>query len=213
LQSIANQLPDAFTDNKKIVKSHISAANTPVKLKVPVGQSINTTANESKARLKRGRPIGAKDKILRKRKAQENEISASEEVLPTKQATKFDPSKFSVQNSPRNKSLEEESPEELSPEEEHVLENNEISINYISTRDILDRNKIVVDNIFSFKVAFDITKSNDDIEPQTIEECRCRNDWPMWKEVIQAELNSLAKREVFGPVVQTPEGVSPVGYK
>jgi hypothetical protein len=77
----------------------------------------------------------------------------------------------------------------------------------------LDRNKIVVDNIFSFKVAFDITRSNDDIEPQTVEECRRGNDWPMWKEAIQAELNSLAKREVFGPVVQTPEGVLPVGYK
>jgi hypothetical protein len=35
----------------------------------------------------------------------------------------------------------------------------------------------------------------------------------MWKEAIQAELNSLAKREVFGLVVQTPEGVSPFGYK
>jgi hypothetical protein len=35
----------------------------------------------------------------------------------------------------------------------------------------------------------------------------------MWKEAIQAELNSLAKREVFEPIVQTPEGVSPVGYK
>jgi len=67
--------------------------------------------------------------------------------------------------------------------------------------------------MFSFKIAFDITRSNDDIEPQSIEECRRRNDWPMWNEVIQAELNSLAKREVFGPVVQTPEDVSPVGYK
>jgi hypothetical protein len=55
--------------------------------------------------------------------------------------------------------------------------------------------------MFSFKVAFDIIRSNDDIEPQTIEECRRRNDWPMWKEAIQAELNSLAKRKVFGPVV------------
>jgi hypothetical protein len=45
----------------------------------------------------------------------------------------------------------------------------------------LDRNKIVVDNIFLFKVAFDITRSNDDIEPQIAEECRNRNDWPMWK--------------------------------
>jgi hypothetical protein len=74
----------------------------------------------------------------------------------------------------------------------------------------LDRNKIVVNNIFSFKVAFDITRSNDDIEPQSVEECRRRNDWPMWNEAIQAELNSLAKCEVFGPVVQTLEGVSPV---
>jgi hypothetical protein len=38
LQSIANQLPDAFIDNKKIIKSHIPAANTPVKIEVPVGQ-------------------------------------------------------------------------------------------------------------------------------------------------------------------------------
>ena len=33
------------------------------------------------------------------------------------------------------------------------------------------------------------------------------------EEAIQAELNSLTKREVFGPVVQTPEDVKPVGYK
>ena len=35
----------------------------------------------------------------------------------------------------------------------------------------------------------------------------------MWKEAIQAELNSLSKREVFGPVVQTPKDVMPVGHK
>jgi hypothetical protein len=116
---------------------------------------------------------------------------------------KIDPSKLSVQNFPEKKS----------PEEEQVPENNEISINYISIGEILDRNKIVVDNIFSFKVAFEITRSNDDIEPQSVKECWRRNDWLMWKEAIQAELNSLAKREVFGPVVQTPKGVSPVGYK
>ena len=30
---------------------------------------------------------------------------------------------------------------------------------------------------------------------------------------MQIELNSLTKQEVFGPVVQTPEDVKPVGYK
>jgi hypothetical protein len=84
LQSIANQLPDVFTDNKKIVKSHIPTVNTLMKIEVHVGQSINTAGNESKARLKRKRPIGAKDKIPQKRKAQGNEISAHEEVLPIK---------------------------------------------------------------------------------------------------------------------------------
>jgi hypothetical protein len=109
-------LLDAFIDNKKIVKSHIPAANTSVKTEVPIGQSINTVANESKACLKHGKPIGVKDKILWKRKAQENEIAAPKEVLPTKQAMKIDPSKLFVQNSLRNKSLEEESPEELPPQ-------------------------------------------------------------------------------------------------
>jgi hypothetical protein len=210
-------LPDALTDNKKIIKSHIPAANTPAKIEVPVGQLINTTANESKARLKHGRPIGAKNKIPRKRKTQGNEIGAPEEAWPINQATKIYSSKLSVQNYPETESpeaepLEEEFPEELPPKPEQVHENNEISINHISTWEILDINKIVVDNIFSFKIVFDITRSNDDIEPQSVEECWRINDWPMWKEAIQAELNSLAKREVFGPVVQTLEGVSPVGY-
>ena len=36
---------------------------------------------------------------------------------------------------------------------------------------------------------------------------------PKWKDAIQAELASLEKREVFGPIIQTPEGIKPVGYK
>lgn len=36
LQSIANQLSDAFIDNKKIVKSHIPAANILAKIEVLV---------------------------------------------------------------------------------------------------------------------------------------------------------------------------------
>ena len=33
LQGIANQLPDVFTNNKKIVKSHTLAVNTPARMK------------------------------------------------------------------------------------------------------------------------------------------------------------------------------------
>ena len=37
LQGIANQLPNVLSDNKKIVKSHISATNAPARIEIPVG--------------------------------------------------------------------------------------------------------------------------------------------------------------------------------
>jgi len=65
LQNIANQLPDAFTDLRKITKSHIPAVNTPAKVDVPEGLLV---VNEFKTRVKCGRLIGSKDKNPRKRK-------------------------------------------------------------------------------------------------------------------------------------------------
>ena len=180
------------------MKSHIPVANTPARIEVPVGQLVNTAANESKPHLKQGRPISVKDKIPRKRKVQKKQVVAYKEAIPRKQVTEIiDLSKTYEQKSPENKPLEE-----LSPEEDQVPENNEISIHYVHTGEIWDINKIVVNNIFSYKVALDITRSNDnEYEPQTVDECQRRNDWLMWKEAIQEKLNSLSKREVFGPVV------------
>ena len=57
MQVTANQLSNVFTDNKKIVKSHIPAANTPARIAVPIGQLVNTAANELKPHLKRGRLV------------------------------------------------------------------------------------------------------------------------------------------------------------
>ena len=54
---------------------------------------------------------------------------------------------------------------------------------------------------------------HDDIEPRSVEKCQQRADWPKWKESIQVELDSLTKRQVFGPVVLTPPSVKPVGHK
>ena len=50
LQKIANQLPDAFTDLKRITKSHIPAENVPIRIDVSAGQPISAIANESKTR-------------------------------------------------------------------------------------------------------------------------------------------------------------------
>ena len=59
----------------------------------------------------------------------------------------------------------------------------------------------------------DIISNDEDQEPPNMNECRRRNDWLKWKEAIQTELKSLAKREVFGPVVQTPKDIKHVGYR
>ena len=65
-QNLANQLPNAFMDTKKVTKSHIPTANTLAEINVPEGQLVN----ESKICLKRGRPIGSKDITPRKRRTQ-----------------------------------------------------------------------------------------------------------------------------------------------
>ena len=49
-------------------------------------------------------------------------------------------------------------------------------------------------NIFAFQVALDIIRNDEDPEPQNVKECRNINDWPKWKEAMQAELNLLMKR-------------------
>ncbi|XP_049397137.1 uncharacterized protein LOC125861237 [Solanum stenotomum] len=66
LQNIANQLPDAFTNLPRVTKSYIPAANAQVRVDVLIGKNVK--ANESGPHLKRGRPIGSKDKNPRKRK-------------------------------------------------------------------------------------------------------------------------------------------------
>ena len=57
LKILANQLPYAFIDTKKVTKSHIPTVNTPTR----IDASERQLTNESKIRLKRGRPIGSKD--------------------------------------------------------------------------------------------------------------------------------------------------------
>ena len=107
MQGIANQLLDVFTDSKKIVKSYILAANILVQIEASEGKLINIIANESKARLKHGRLVGAKDKIPQKKKTQENQVAAPEEAIPIKQANEI----VDLSKSCAQKSLENRPPE------------------------------------------------------------------------------------------------------
>ncbi|KAM1748380.1 hypothetical protein PS1_009337 [Malus domestica] len=63
-----------------------------------------------------------------------------------------------------------------------------------------------------YAVATEIMLS-DDIEPRSIDECRCRTDWLNWKQTIKVKLDSLTKHTVFGPVAPTLPHVKLVGNK
>ncbi|XP_057550483.1 uncharacterized protein LOC130828534 [Amaranthus tricolor] len=69
LQSVTNQLPDAFTDTKKVTKSHIPVANTPARIEIP---DEKEKSDEIVVQRKRGRPFGSKDLKSRKLKKQES---------------------------------------------------------------------------------------------------------------------------------------------
>ncbi|GJU03270.1 hypothetical protein Tco_1113608 [Tanacetum coccineum] len=116
LQRLANELPDAFTDTKRVTKSYIPALNTPSRIDIP------ETLNESN-----------------------------------------------------------------------------ISINFVQNGTTWNRNETRIDEIFAYAIASEII--NDEVSvPKSIGECRLRNDWQKWQDAIQAELESLKKRQVFGPV-------------
>ena len=164
LQKLVNQLPDAFVDAKKVTKSNILAMNAPARIEVPEGH----IANESKTRLKRGRPIGSKDVALRKRRTKAKQNAHVEEN--------------DEQRALVEAHIEQQTPEvvqngQISPEKAKVLENCEISISYVHKSEKLDQNNFVVDNIFAFQVALDIIQNDDDdLVPQNVDECTQRND-------------------------------------
>ncbi|KAM1084352.1 hypothetical protein ACFX19_023057 [Malus domestica] len=91
-------------------------------------------------------------------------------------------------------------------------ENREILVYYASLDGVWCRNEMIIDDALAYVVTTEIMLSNN-IEPRSIDECGCRTDWLNWKQAIQVELDSLAKRKVFGPVAPTPPHMKPVGYK
>ena len=156
LQKIANQMPDAFTDLKRITKSHIPIENVPIRIDVPKEPSTTVIDNESKTLLKRGRPLGSKDQNPRKRK-----IKCQDDTMKE--------SHMEVQN--LNKSDIHERINEL-----ETQGNNELSINLKDVETNMNRSEIVVDYVFAYNVATNIMQDNEDHEPQSVIECRQRND-------------------------------------
>ncbi|KAL0324092.1 UNVERIFIED_CONTAM: hypothetical protein Scaly_2376300 [Sesamum calycinum] len=192
------RLPDAFIDTKKVTKSHILAENVPARLEVPEVTLTQTKASESQIRRKRGRPLGSKDANPRKRK--EHIVSINHDA------------NVSTSNVSEDKIPEVILSEDPKRNEQDLDDSYEMSINYAHNSLGWYRKEIKMNDIFAYSVAVEIM-DEDDNDPQTMEECQHRNDWKSWKKAIQDELDSLNKREVFGPIIPTPKGVKPVGYK
>jgi hypothetical protein len=84
-----------------------------------------------------------------------------------------------------------------------------LSINYTGSRELLDYTTTVVNSCFSTMVA-DLLN---DPDSKTMAECKQCSNWIKWKEIIEAELDSLRKREVFSNVIPTPLRTYPAGFK
>ena len=99
LQNLSNQLPNAFVDVKKVTKSHIPVVNALARIEIPEGQK----ANESKTRLKHGRPIGSKDVAPGKRRTKAKQNAPVEE--------------HDEQRTPIEAHIEQQTPEEVKNEQ------------------------------------------------------------------------------------------------
>ena len=149
-----------------MTKSHIPTINTPTRNDVHVGQ----LTNESKIRLKRGRLVGSNDVTPQKMRTQEK-LDTLKEVIKMIDQFKIDksiaPEKAQImQKAPKEAHIKREAPEDV-----QIPENCEISLSYVHTGEKWDQNNIVINNIFSFKVASYIIRNDEDLELRNVEEC------------------------------------------
>ena len=108
--------------------------------------------NEPKPRLKCGRPIGSKDTIPKKRKSVISMTSEEHITVKPQVDEQVTPIEAPVK--------------ELSLNDVPIHNNEEISINYIHEGRIWDRNTTHINNAFSFQVAMDIIRNDEDQEHQ-----------------------------------------------
>ena len=90
LQKIANQMPDGFTNLKRITKPHIHPKNVPIRIDIPIGPSTSVIANESKTHLKCSRPLGSKDQNPKKRKIKCQDDTMKESHMEVQKLNKSD---------------------------------------------------------------------------------------------------------------------------
>jgi hypothetical protein len=229
LQGLANKLPDAFTDHKRVTRLHIPVVNTPKRVQVPQ-KATNSIVSPNPR--KRGRPLGAQDKVPRRRPQKRSEPLASlkesvEEARPEvgnapEVATQPEVEKVPKGLHPKDGNpnvpranycigrLERPSSIVMGNHDEWEDDHEEIATNYVESGESYHRKTTIVHIYFASKIA-DLMDL--DPEPKSMIECQKLLDWNKLKAAIEAELRSLHLRGVFGSAIPTPPKVIPVGCK
>ena len=101
--------------------------------------------------------------------------------MPINKIIDFDQLSSSSLVDPKEESLPKMKEVLVSPKE---IQKNKITIGFVGIEKSWDRNEISIDDIFSFIVALNITNDDGDLDPRIVEECRHRNNWPKWKNII-----------------------------
>jgi hypothetical protein len=206
LQNIANNLPDAFTNYKGVVKSFNSSRNVPERVEVPK-KTTQIIPPESK----RGRGNSQMQDKKQKQVVNEGQFFVDAnfvgnqyllerfELIPSPlMCTDFE---AWTSNDPRSIVL---------GNHDDLTRVDEIAINYIETGESYDRSNTKVEIFFSEQIA-EVLRTDPD--PKSMAECMKCLDWNKWKEAIETEIASLTKREVFSDVLLKPSNVNPVGFK
>ena len=181
----------------------------------------------------RGRPLGAQDKVPRRRPQRRR----SKTLAPLEESVEKARPKVENALEVATQPKVEEAPEGHHPEDgnpnasraHHRIgrskrpnsivtgnhdgwedDHEEIATNYVESGESYHRKTTIVDIYFASKIA---DSMDPDLEPKSMIECWKRSDCDKWKAAIEAELRSLCQREVFGPTVPTPPKVILIGCK
>ncbi|RKO89269.1 hypothetical protein BDK51DRAFT_25259 [Blyttiomyces helicus] len=84
-------------------------------------------------------------------------------------------------------------------------------VNDCQERERYERNPLLRHEYFAFAAA--LGDEGEDSENRSVEECLRKPDWKFSEKAINAGLDSLNKRQGFGPLRSIPQGICPVGYK
>jgi len=104
--------------------------------------------------------LGFKDKNPQKWKGAKNQGGQIEEIIIQKKSP--------------------EGNEDMTQEETKVHNSSEddISLNYVMSGKIWNRDKVIIDDAFTYNLALEVMHKNEDQEPHSVEEYKERNDWP-----------------------------------